>query len=107
MGDFLLMVLACGAATYVWRGLGVVLSAGLDTKSPLFDWAACVALAMIAGLIARILVFPTGLLAETVLWQRIAATVIALAAFYLLTRRNLLVGVLAGSLAMVALAGLS
>lgn len=106
MGDFLLIVLACGAATYLWRGLGVALSAGLDAGSALFEWVACVALAMIAGLIARIVVLPTGVLAETALWQRIAATSIAMVAFYFLTRRNLLVGVLAGSLAMVALAAL-
>lgn len=107
MGDFLLIVLACGAATYLWRGLGVALSAGLDTQSALFDWVACVALAMIAGLIARILILPTGVLAETLLWQRIGATAIALVTFYFFTRRNLLVGVLAGSLAMVAFAALA
>lgn len=107
MDDFLWLVLVCGAATYFWRGIGVALSARLDTEGKLFDWVACVALAMIAGLVARIIVFPTGVLAETLLWQRIAATMITLVAFYVFTRRNLLVGVIAGSLAMVLFTALA
>ena len=107
MDDFVLIVALCGAATYFWRGLGVALSARLDTESPLFDWVGCVALAMIAGLIARLLVLPTGVLAETLPWQRIAATAISLAVFYFFTRRNLLAGVIAGAVAMVAIASLA
>lgn len=97
-----LLVLACAAATYAWRGLGVLLSGRIRAESELFNWVACVAYAMIAGLIARVIVMPTGLLAETFLAERAAACALALLAFYT-SRRNLFVGVIAGMLILIAL----
>ena len=40
------------AATYLWRGLGVALSARLDPEGLVFEWVTCVSYAMLAGLIA-------------------------------------------------------
>ena len=100
-----LLVVAASAATYAWRGLGVLLSGRIRVESELFDWVACVAYAMIAGLIARVIVMPSGLLAETLLAERVAACVLALAAFYL-SRRNLFVGVITGMLILMTLYGL-
>lgn len=100
-----LLVVAASAATYAWRGLGVLLSGRIRVESELFDWVACVAYAMIAGLIARVIVMPSGLLAETLLAERVAACALALAAFYL-SRRNLFVGVITGMLILMALYGL-
>lgn len=89
-------VLATGAAvTYAWRALGVALSGHLDPESPLFEWVACVAYALLAGLIARMIVLPIGPLAETAMADRIGAAAIAFAAFFL-TRRNMLLGVTVG-----------
>ena len=101
-----LLVLACGAATYLWRGLGVLLSARVRTTSAAFVWVGCVAYAMIAGLTARILLMPSGTLGQTELSHRLLAAAIALAVFFVVTRRNLFLGVCAGFLAMVALASL-
>jgi branched-subunit amino acid transport protein len=100
-----LLVVAASAATYAWRGLGVLLSGRIRVESELFDWVACVAYAMIAGLIARVIIMPSGLLAETLLAERVAACALALAAFYL-SRRNLFVGVITGMLILMALYGL-
>lgn len=91
---------AAAAVTYFWRALGVALSGRIDTESPLFDWVACVAYALLAGLIARMIILPVGPLAETPTADRIGAAVIALAIFFL-TRRNIALGVLAGSGAMI------
>lgn len=95
-----LLVLACGLATYVWRALGVLLSGRVSANGEFFNWAGCVAYAMIAGLTVRILLMPTGTLAATPLWARVAGCAVALAAYFL-GRRNLLVGIAAGFLALV------
>lgn len=103
MHEFTAMVLVCAVFTYAWRGLGVALAKGLKVDGELFRWVSCVAFAMIAGLMSRIILLPTGALATTGLAERLAATACALAAYFLLTRRNLFAGVAAGSLAIVAL----
>lgn len=92
-----LVVLACGVATYLWRGLGVAISGRLDPDSEAFRWVACVAFAMIAGLVTRMLLMPTGALAETTLVERLLGSSTALGVFFWLTRRNLFAGVLAGA----------
>ena len=103
MSEFTLVVLACSLITYAWRGLGVALAKGLDVNGELFRWVSCVAFAMIAGLLSRIILLPTGALASTGLAERLLASACALAAYFLLTRRNLFVGVSAGAGALVVL----
>ena len=95
MLELSLLVLASALATYLWRGLGVLLSGRIAVAGELFSWIACVAYAMVAGLVARILVMPTGMIAETVLVDRLIACVLALVAYHL-SRRNLLIGVSVG-----------
>lgn len=94
---------ACAAGTYLWRGLGVLLSGRIRVESEIFSWIACVAYAMVAGLVSRIVVMPTGMLADTSLGGRLIACAIALAAYYV-SRRNLLIGVAAGVAAIVFIA---
>lgn len=101
MTEVWLLVLACAAGTYLWRGVGVLLSGRIEVGSRLFQWTACVAYAMVAGLIMRIVIMPTGLLAQSLLADRLLACVLALAAFYA-ARRNLFVGVIGGVVALVA-----
>lgn len=103
MPDFTLLVLLCGVVTYAWRGAGVALARGLNVNGELFRWVTCVAFAMIAGLMARIVLMPTGALAATGLAERLVATACALLAFFVLSRRNLFAGVSAGALALVLL----
>lgn len=103
MTELWLLVIACSIATYFWRGLGVLLSGRIRVDGEIFKWITCVAYAMVAGLVSRILVMPTGMLAETMFIDRFAACVLALAAYHL-TRRNLLVAVAVGVAAMMAIA---
>ncbi|MEM1399294.1 MAG: AzlD domain-containing protein [Pseudomonadota bacterium] len=98
----LLAIAGAAIATYFWRGLGVLLAGRLPADSPAVAWIACIAYAMLAGLISRMILLPIGPLATTTLGARIAATIIALALFYL-TRRNLIAGVAAGGAALVLL----
>ena len=103
MTEFILLALACGAGTYLWRGLGVAVSARIDPNSELFQWVGCVAFAMLAGLISRIILQPSGMLEQTALWQRLAATTIALIAYFVFTKKNLFVGVVGSAAAMYLL----
>ena len=103
MLDLWLLVIAGTIATYAWRALGVLLSGRIRVESELFSWIACVAYAMIAGLVARILLMPTGVLAETLVVDRLGACIVALIV-YRLTHKNLLLGVTGGMLAIMLLA---
>jgi branched-subunit amino acid transport protein len=94
------LLLACGAATYLWRGPGVLMARGIDARGEVFIWVSCVAYAIIAGVVARMFVMPTGALAETTLLERAVGAAAALAAYFWLTRRNLFVGVAAGAAAL-------
>jgi branched-subunit amino acid transport protein len=100
--ELALLVLACGLATYLWRGLGMLVSGRVRMDSEFFIWAGCVAYAMIAGLAVRILLLPTGTLAATPLPERLVACVIALVVYFVF-RRNLFVGIAAGFVALVSL----
>jgi branched-subunit amino acid transport protein len=100
-----LLVIAAALGTYLWRGLGVLLSGRIKVNSELFNWVACVAYAMVAGLISRIVIVPGGMLAQTALAERLVACALAVAAYYL-SRRNLLVGVGAGVAAIMAMVAL-
>jgi branched-subunit amino acid transport protein len=100
--EIALLVLACAIATYLWRGLGLLVSGRVRMDSGFFVWAACVAYALIAGLAVRIVLLPAGTLAATSLPERLVACAIALIA-YLTSRKNLFVGIVAGFVALVAL----
>ena len=96
------LVILCTVGTYVWRGLGVLVSTRIDPDGPVFQWITCVSYAMLAGLISRMTVLPLGTLAETSLWQRLVAMGLAFVVFFL-WRRNILLGVLTGVLMLILL----
>jgi branched-subunit amino acid transport protein len=100
--ELALLVVACGLATYLWRGLGMLVSGRVSMDSEFFVWAGCVAYALIAGLAVRILLLPTGTLAATPLSDRLFACALALVVYFVF-RRNLFVGIVAGFVALVTL----
>ena len=99
------IVLACGAATFVWRGLGVLVARRIDAGGALFRWITCVSYAMVAGLIFRMIMLPESELASVSLPIRIGAVAIAFGAYFAFKRR-LVAGVLAGGLSLSALVSL-
>lgn len=100
MTEVWILLAACGIATYLWRGPGVLMSARMNPHGEVFTWVACVAYAIIAGVVSRMLLMPTGALAETALAERAIGSAAALAAYFWITKRNLLVGVATGALAL-------
>ena len=105
MLELALLILGCALATYLWRGLGMLVSGRVRMDGEFFIWAGCVAYALIAGLAVRILLVPTGTLAATPLPERLIACAIALIVYFVF-RRNLLAGIAAGFVALVTLVAL-
>jgi branched-subunit amino acid transport protein len=96
--------LAVGAvATYAWRALGAAIGARLDPESRAFVWLSCVAYAVLAALILRLIVFPAGGLAALPPHWRIGAALLAALA-YVAARRSVAAGCFAGAAAIAAAA---
>jgi branched-subunit amino acid transport protein len=89
------IVLLSGAATYVWRALGVAIAGRVSPDSETFRLFACIAYAMLAGLIARMVILPEGVLAESLLSFRLIAVSLSVAVFFAFGR-NLPLGVAVG-----------
>lgn len=87
----------------IWRMLSVIVGRGIDEKSELLEWVRAVATALLAGVVANILLTPSGALATVPLAARAGAMVIGLGVFAL-TRRSVIAGVAAGEAAIVGAA---
>lgn len=84
----------------VWRMLGLWLGGGLDEGSEILVWVRAVATAILAGVIAQILVLPPGALASVPGPLRYGAVAVGLVVF-VVARRSILLGVLAGEATML------
>ncbi len=105
-GDLPWIALGLGIfATYFWRGLGVALARRMKAEGALIDWVGCVAYALLAGLIARMIILPVGPIAEIPLVERGIAVACGIIAYFL-ARKNILVGVLVGTAAISVLVSL-
>lgn len=68
------ILLLASLGTFIWRGLGVMLSGKINQEGLFFRWITCVTYAMVAALVVRIIVLPVGLLAQVPMTYRIVAT---------------------------------
>ncbi|GGK48138.1 AzlD domain-containing protein [Salinarimonas ramus] len=87
----------------VWRVLGVFLSRGLDENAEILVFVRAVATTLLAAVVAKLLVFPSGALVLVPLWARLGAILFGLGAFFL-ARRSMIAGVVAGEVFLVAAA---
>ena len=86
--NIILVILVTSLATYLSRFLGVISSEKIDIKSKIFRWFNCIAYAILAALIARMVVFPAGILSESAIFLRFAVLIGAILLF-LITKKNL------------------
>lgn len=88
-------------ATDMWRWLGVLMGNRVDETSEILVYIRSVATALVAAVIAQLIIFPSGTLAETPVLLRIAA---ALAGFstYIFIGRHVGLGVLAALVVLSA-----
>ena len=86
--NIILVILVTSFATYLSRFLGVVSSEKMDIRSKIFKWFNCIAYSVLAALIARMVVFPSGVLSESHLIIRLLVILLSIAIF-LLAKKNL------------------
>ena len=101
---YLLLVLVGFLPNEVWRALGLVLARGLNEDSEIVIWSRAVATAILAGVIAKLILFSSGALATIPLPVRVGAAVFGFLAF-LAMKRSVFVGVAVGE-AVLLIGGL-
>ena len=62
--NILLAILVTSLATYISRFLGVITSKKIKETSKIFRWFNCLAYSTLSALLARIIIFPAGALAD-------------------------------------------
>jgi branched-subunit amino acid transport protein len=86
--SIVLAILVTSLATYLSRFLGVLSSEKIKENSKLFKWFNCLAYSTLAALIARMIMFPAGVLAEVDYLIRFIIIIISLIIFFFF-KRNL------------------
>jgi len=95
--EALIYIFAAGvAANGIWRLIGAVVSTGVAEDSAVIAWVRAISTALVAGLIARIVLFPPGALADIDPVIRVGAFVVGVSTFFLVGR-NMAAGILVGA----------
>ena len=96
------VILVTSFATYLSRFLGVVSSEKIEETSKIFKWFNCIAYSVLAALIARMVVFPAGELAESGILIRLFV-VVASVVMFLFTKKNLVYPTVASAIMLAIL----
>jgi len=86
--NIVLAILITSLATYISRFLGVVTSKKVKENSKIFKWFNCLAYSTLSALLARLIIFPVGALAEVDYLIRFIVVFICLMIF-LASKKNL------------------
>lgn len=98
---YLVVIIFGFLPTEVWRVLGVLAGKGLSEDSELFQWVKVVATALVAAVVAKLVLTPTGALAEVPPIARVLAVAMGVGAM-LVTNRSLVWGLVAGEATLIA-----
>ena len=85
--SIVLAILVTSLATYISRFLGVITSKKIKETSKIFRWFNCLAYSTLSALLARIIFFPAGALAEVDYLIRLIVVFICLMIF-LISKKN-------------------
>ena len=86
----ILAIIVTSVATFISRFSGAITSEKVKAKSKTFEWFNCVAYATLAALVARMVIFPAGILAESDIIIRVTVLIICVVIF-IVTKKNLVV----------------
>ena len=100
--SIVLVILVTSLATYLSRFLGVVSSEKIKETSKIFRWFNCLAYSTLAALIARIVIFPSGVLSEADYVIIIIVLIASILVFYV-TKRNLVYPTVASAIMLAIL----
>ena len=95
LSPYLVLVLVGFLPNEIWRAFGLVLARGLNEDSEIVVWSRAVATAILAAVIAKLILFPSGTLYNIPLAVRIAAAACGFAAFICI-KRSVFAAVLVG-----------
>jgi hypothetical protein len=95
LSPYLVLILVGFLPNEIWRVLGLVLARGLNEDSEVVVWSRAVATAILAGVIAKLILFSTGALATIPLGVRVTAAACGFLAFVGI-KRSVFAGVLIG-----------
>ena len=85
--NIVLAILVTSLATYISRFLGVITSKKIKETSKIFRWFNCLAYSTLSALLARIIIFPAGALADVDYLIRFIVVFICLIIF-LISKKN-------------------
>lgn len=102
---YLLVIVVGFLPSEIWRVLGVFLSHGLDERSEILVWIRAVAATLLAGVVAKLLLTPSGALAVVPLSGRIGSLLVGVAGYFVV-RRSVIAGVILGEATLIAIAWL-
>jgi branched-subunit amino acid transport protein AzlD len=97
---YLVLILAGYLPNEVWRMLGLALARGLNEDSQIVVWSRAVATALLAGVVAKLILFANGALTTVPLAVRAGAAVVGFLAFVML-KRSVFAGVIVGEAALL------
>ena len=81
---YLFILIAGSLPTHIWRYLGVLSAGRLSERSPLIGVVRAVASALVAAVIARLVLYPSGTLLDIALGWCIAAVAIGFLTYLIL-----------------------
>ncbi|HMN52321.1 MAG TPA: AzlD domain-containing protein [Xanthobacteraceae bacterium] len=97
---YLLVILAGFLPTDVFRFAAVLFSRRLDEDSEVLVLVRAVATALLAGVIARLVLFPTGDLANVPLYLRVGAIAAGVIGYFAI-RKSVLAGVIVAEIVII------
>ena len=100
-GWIVFLLIAGTLATDVWRWLGVFAALRVDENGEVFRWVRAVSNALVAALIAKLVLFPPGVLAETSIVLRGGAFLAGVVAFFTFGR-SMILGIVLAELVLIA-----
>ena len=106
MWPYLVVILVGFLPSEIWRVLGVLLSRGLAEDAEVLKWVRAVAAALLAAVIAKLLLAPSGALMAVPLATRVASVLVGLGGYFAL-RRSVIAGVFLGEATLIGLTAFS
>ena len=101
LNPYVALILVGFLPNEIWRWLGMIFARRIDESSEIVVWVRAVAVAILAGVIAQILISPPGALATVPDVVRYGAAVVGFAV-YLAARKSVFAGVVAGEIVVFA-----
>lgn len=98
---FVFILLGGALPTYIWRFIGVFIGGRVSEDSEALVIVRAVATSLVAGVIAQLILYPSGALAESSVYLRVGAAFAGFLAYLYLGRR-VIIGVVVGEAILIA-----